>query len=464
MTTTYRQSSALFNDLAALLTGGQLLLPEDAAYEPARQLWNGKVKPRPAAIARCLSVQDVIHTVRWIRTHGLPLSVRVAGHDIFGRSLPEDGVVIDLSQMRAVNIDPEAHTAQIQAGATMGDLIETAQQHGLATATGTVSGVGMTGLTLGGGYGPLNGAYGLVADNLLSAQVVTADGQLVTANAQEHSDLFWGLRGGGGNFGVVVSLEYRLHPLTTVLSGLLLYPLDQARTVLHRFNEFIAIALDELTITAGFLQTPDGVTALSLSPTYCGSLEAGEQAIAPLRTFGSLMVDQVQPIAYNDLIHGLDAFTPKGRHYYLQTQSLNGLQTETIEALIEQGLPLPSPFSMININNFHGAASRVGVCKTAFALRQDHLMVELIAAWEPQSLDNDEQRHIQWAQNLSQELAPYAFKGGYVNLLDEQEQERVPLAFGSNYQRLLDLKRKYDPDDVFRSTVGHLALQHNSKS
>jgi len=201
-------------------------------------------------------------------------------------------VVIDLSQMKTVTIDPDTRTAQIQAGATAGDLIEAAQQYGLATTTGTISSVGMTGLTLGGGYGSLIGAYGLAADNLLSAQVVTADGQLVIANADEHPDLLWGLRGGGGNFGVVVSLEYRLHPLTTVLSGMLLYPLDQAREVLHRFNEFIATAPDELTIRSGFLQTPDGQTMLFLSPTYCGSIEAGEQAIAPLRTFGTVLVDQ----------------------------------------------------------------------------------------------------------------------------------------------------------------------------
>lgn len=456
MTTTYSQSSSLFNDLAARLTG-QLFLPEDAAYEPARQLWNGRVKTRPAAIARCLSVEDVIHTVRWTRSQGLPLSVRGAGHEIFGRSLRENGVVIDLSQMKAVTIDPVARTAQVQAGATAGDLIGAAEKYGLATTTGTVSSVGMTGLTLGGGYGPLIGAYGLAADNLLSAEVVTADGQLVTANAEEHPDLLWGLRGGGGNFGVVVSLEYRLHPLTTLLSGILLYPLDQARTVLRNFNEFIATAPDELTIRSGFLQTPDGATVLFLAPTYCSATAAGEQAIAPLRTFGDLLVDQVQPITYNELIHGSDVFTPAGRHYYLQTRSLPGFQAETIEALIEPGLPLPSPFSTINIHHFHGAASRVGTSETAFALRQDHLMVELIAAWEPQSLD-DEQRHLQWAQRVSQALAPYAFKGGYINLLDQAEQERVPLAFGSNYERLVDLKRKYDPDDVFDSTVGHLKL------
>jgi FAD binding domain len=425
MTTTIVENQALFKDLTALLTG-QLLLPDDAAYKQVRHLWNGNVKTQPDAIVRCLTVQDVIHTIRWTRAQGLSLSVRGGGHDFAGRALSEHGVTIDLSQMRAVTIDPAARTAQVQGGATANDLIETAQKYGLATTTGTISSVGMSGFTLGGGYSPLIGAYGLGADNLLSAQVVTADGQLVTANAQEHPDLFWGLRGGGGNFGVVVSLEYRLHPLTTVLSGLLLYPLEQARTVLRNFNEFIATAPDELTIESGFFQIPDGQTVLFLSPTYCGSIAAGEQAIAPLCTFGEPLVDGVQPVTYNALIHGLDATAPKGRHYYIQTRSLKGLQTETIEVLIEQGLPLSSPFSMIGLDNFHGAASRVAVSETAFALRQDHLMVRMVASWEPQS--SDEQRHIEWAQNLSQALAPYAFKEGYLrscSILDKPSQVGV---------------------------------------
>ncbi|NJP12043.1 MAG: FAD-dependent oxidoreductase [Cyanobacteria bacterium CRU_2_1] len=451
MTTTYHHSAA-FNDLAALLTG-QLFLPQAADYEQARQLWNGKVTTQPAAIARCLTVQDVIHTVRWARSHNLPLSVRSGGHDFAGRSLSE-GVVIDLSQMRTVTVDPVARTAQAQAGVTISDLIEITTQYGLVAATGTCSAVGMAGFTLGGGYSPFNGAYGLGIDNLLSAQVVTADGQLLTANAEEHPDLLWGLRGGGGNFGVVVSLEYRLHPRPTVLSGMLLYPLEEARTVLHRLNDFMATVPDELTILSGFIQLPDGATVLFLLPLYCGESAAGEPVIAPLRTFGTVLVDQVRSVTHNEFIHQLDANAPKGRHYHAKTQSIKGFQPEIIDILIEQGLPFSSPFSFIALHHFHGAASRVGASDTAFALRQDHLMVELIAAWEPQ---DDEQRHLQWAQNISQALAPYALKGGYISLMDQAEQERVRLAFGSNYERLLDLKQKYDPDDVFRSTIGHLA-------
>jgi hypothetical protein len=381
--------------------------------------------------------------------------VRGGGHDFAGRALCGDGIVIDCSLMRTVSIDPEARIARVQGGATIGDLIGASREHGLATTTGTISSVGMAGLTLGGGYGPLMGAYGLVADTLLSAQVVTAEGQLVTANATEHADLFWGLRGGGGNFGVVVSLEYRLHPLSTVLAGLPLYPLDQARAVLRYYDEFITTAPDALTIQFGFIQLPDGMPVLFLSPVYSGPLEAGERVLAPLRATGSPLADQIQPVTYDALIHSIDALFPKGRHYTIQTRSLAGLRVETIEALVESAQRFSSPFSALAIHHFHGAASRVSASETAFAPRQDHLMVEIVAGWEPQSPEED-QKHMQWAQASSDALAPYALKGGYINLLDEGEQERVLLTFGPNYVRLLDLKRTYDPDDVFHSTIGHI--------
>jgi FAD/FMN-containing dehydrogenase len=454
MTPTRRDPSA-FRELATLLTG-QLILPTDAAYEDVRRLWNGRVQTRPAALVRCATVQDVMQTVLWARSHGTLLSVRGGGHDFAGRALCEDGVVIDCSAMRAVTIDPEARTARVQGGATAGDLMDAAEKDGLAATTGTVSSVGLAGLTLSGGYGPLMGRYGLVTDNLLSAQVVTADGQLVTASASENANLFWGLRGAGGNFGVVVSLEYRLYPITTVLSGLLLYPIDQASTVLRFYDEFIKTAPDELVIQTGFLTMPDGTPVLFLSPTYCGPLDAGERILSPLRSFGTPLSDQIQPIAYDALIHTLDAYFPKGRQYFLQTQSLAGLRAETIELLIGRAQQFSSPFSAVSIHHFHGAASRVpGSSETAFAPRQDHLMVEIVAAWEPPSPEADQQQ-VQWAQESSRALAPYALQGGYVNMLDTEEQDRVPLTFGSNYARLRALKRTYDPDDVFSSTTGHI--------
>jgi FAD/FMN-containing dehydrogenase len=448
------RNALVVKDLTSLVTG-DIVLPEGADYDQVRRLWNGKVNKRPAALVRCANAQDVVHTVRWARSRGLALAVRGGGHDFAGRALCDDGVVIDCSQMRAASIDPAGRVARIQGGATAGDLIGAAEKDGLATATGTVSSVGLAGLTLGGGYGPLSGKYGLVADNLLSAQVVTADGRFVTTSATEHADLFWGLRGGGGNFGVVASLEYRLHPVAKVLSGLLLYPLDQAGAMLRYYGEFTATAPDELTVQPGFIQMPDGTPVLFLSPTYCGLLEEGERVLTPLRTVGKPLADQIQPVAYGALINALNALFPKGRHYFIQTQSLNALGAETIEVLVEQARQFSSPFSAISIHHFHGAASRVALSETAFGLRRDHLMVEIVAAWEPEPSEED-QRHVQWAQSSSRNLAPYALQGGYVGLLDEGGQKRVPLAFGLNYDRLRDLKQKYDPDDVFHSTIGHI--------
>src|SRR5215469_3995348 len=435
-----------FKDLAANLAGN-LFLPKDESYDEARQLWNQTVDKHPAALVRCASVEDVVHAVRWTRSHGLSLSVRGGGHDFGGRSLCDGGVVIDCSQMRAVSIDPERRTATVQGGATIGDLIVAAQKHGLATTTGTISSVGLGGFTLGGGYGPLLGKFGLVADNLLSAQVVTADGRLLTANAKEHPDLYWALRGGGGNFGVMVSMEYRLYPISQVLSGLLLYSLDQAGALLGYYNEFIQNVPDELTIQPGFIRMPGLGTTLFLSPTYCGSLDQGERILEPLRSFAKPLTDQIKPIAYEALVHSIDFLAPKGRRYFLQTQSLPGLGDETISELIEVARNFSSPLSLLSIHHFHGAASRIPISDTAFAVRQDHLMVEIVAAWESQAAKGDDE-HVRWARDGSLKLAPYALPGGYVNLIDVTEPERIPAAFGPNYPRLQEIKRTYDPEDV----------------
>jgi FAD/FMN-containing dehydrogenase len=443
-----------FKDLAANLTG-DLLLPNDEAYDETRQLWNQRVDKRPAALVRSTSVGDVIHAVQWARSQGLPLSVRAGGHDFGGRSLCDGGVVIDCSRMRTVSIDPVRRRATVQGGATIGDLIVAAQKHGLATTTGTISSVGLGGLTLGGGYGPLLGKFGLVADNLLSAQVVTADGRLLTADVKEHPDLYWALRGGGGNFGVMVSMEYRLYPISQVLSGLLLYSLDRARAVLRYYNEFIQTVPDELTIQPGFIRVPELGTVLFLSPTWCGPLEEGERILEPLRSFFKPLTDQIKAIPYDALVYSIDSLAPKGRRYFLQTQSLPGLSDESIAELIELAQRFSSPLSLLSLHHFHGAASRIAISDTAFGVRRDHLMVEIVAAWEPQPAKEDDE-HVRWARDGSRRLAPYALPGGYVNLLDVTEQERIPAAFGTNYPRLLEIKRTYDPEDAFRSTIGHV--------
>jgi hypothetical protein len=260
-------------------------------------------------------------------------------------------------------------------------------------------------------------------------------------------------------------LAYRLHPLTQVLAGLLLYPLDQAGAVLRFYADFIARVPDELTIQPGFVQMPDSSTpALFLSPVYCGPIEEGERLLAPLRAFGMPLADQIQPVSYAVLITALNALFPKGRHYFIQTQSLADLRADPIELLVESARHLPSPHSAISIHQFHGAASRVSAAEAAFAPRQDHLMVEIIAGWEPPASaellgePDGQQKHVRWARETSRALAPYAMPGGYINLLDMREQERVPLTFGPGYVRLLELKRRYDPEDVFRSTVGHITV------
>jgi FAD/FMN-containing dehydrogenase len=363
--------------------------------------------------------------------------------------------VIDLSQMRAVTIDPVAQTARVQGGAKVGDLINTSLKDGLITSSGNVHTVGLAGLTLGGGYGPLVGKFGLLADNLLSAEVVTASGNLVTASPSEHPDLFWGLRGGGGNFGAVVSLEYRLYPFpySQLQAGLLMYTLDQAKEAYHAFSEFLPTAPDELTILSGFAHLPDGTPFMFISPTYYGSLEEGAEVLKPLRSSVKPFMDLIQPTAFEVHLTSIDPLAPYGRNYFIATRSVDAVHAGVIDAVIEMARTFPSSGTALSLHHFHGAASRIPVSETAFALRQDHFVAEIIGAWDdPQEAE----KNIQWAQRGAQSLEPYAFPGGYLNFMGVEEQNRVPLTYGPNYERLLELKRTYDPDDVFRSTVGHL--------
>lgn len=449
MSSHHKRSLEAIKRLRQHLTG-TLILPQDDAYEQARRVWNGMVDKRPSAIVRCANEQDVIRTVQFAREQDLPLSVRGGGHDYCGRSLCDDGLVIDFSAMRNVSIDPERRTARVQAGTTIGELIGAARQHGLVASTGSLAMVGLAGQTLGGGYGPLMGKFGMVIDNLLSVDIVTAEGQLLTANTDLHPDLFWAVRGGGGNFGVVTAFEYRLHPGSSVLTGTFLYPLDQAREVLRGYHDFTSTAPDELTIGAALLHTPDGMPAILFAPSYHGSFAEGERAMEPLRTFGTPLLSTVQPMEYSDLLTTFNALVPVGRYYFYKGQSFAGLSSEAIEGIVESAHRFTSPFSALIFHHFHGAASRVGVSETAFALRQDHLLLEIFAGWEHQSAEQD-QTHLQWTYTTSSQLAPFAMEGVYINLLDSGEQERLPHSFGPNYARLVELKRAYDPGNVFHS-------------
>jgi FAD/FMN-containing dehydrogenase len=425
---------------------GDVLVAGDAAFADARQVWNGAVDRWPAVIARCADEQDVATAVGTARDHGLPLSVRGGGHDWAGRAVCDGGVVIDLRRMRAVHVDPDAALATAEGGALACDVAAAAHPHGYAPVTGAVRAVGIAGLTMGGGYGLLAGAHGLALDNLVSARLVLANGRIVTASQYERADLFWALRGGGGNFGVLTSARYRLHPIRRLLAGLLLFPLDQAPDVLRGYRDVLAGAPDELTVMSGFCSGANGVPMLFLVPAWCGDLATGERTLAMVRRIGTPVIDQVDAMPCQDVIGLFDDNLVPGRHNVMRTCWLPYLSGDAVNTLVQAARAITSPLSGVFLHHFHGAAARVPVTDTAFALRRDHLMVEIIGTWRS---DEDGARHRRWADDLAAALAPHALPGGYANLLDAGECGRALLGYGRNAARLLATKRRYDPDHVF---------------
>ena len=447
------RAAAVAHQLRASLRG-TVLTATDAHYDATRRIWNGAVGHRPALLARCADGQDVITAIRAAREHGLPLSVRGGGHDWAGRALRHDGLVLDLSAMRGVTVDPATRTAVAAGGATVGDVVAAAAPYGLAPVTGTVKAVGMAGLTLAGGYGPLCGQHGLALDNLAGADVALADGRQVTASDTGDAELYWALRGGGGTFGVLTSARYRLHPLPAVLAGLILFPLAQAGTVLRGYAEIAAAAPDELTVMAGFLAA-EGQMLVFLFPAWSGDPARGQDVIAALQRLGTPVMAQVAPMPYPGVLGMFDASVVNGRHYALATRWLPALTDDAIAVLAAAASTATSPLSAIAVHHFHGAAARIPASDTAFALRRDHLLVEILAAWEP-SPGDDGAAHRGWAQALSGQLAPFALPGGYPNLLGPAESGRTLLAYGANAPRLRDLKPRYDPDGVFSTATGTL--------
>jgi FAD/FMN-containing dehydrogenase len=426
---------------------GELIGPGDDGYESARRVWNGMIDRYPALIARCTSVSDVVRAVQFARRQDLPIAVRSGGHSYAGNSTCDGGIVIDLSRMKRVQVDPLKRTAWVQAGLTLGEFVRETQAFGLATTVGTVSETGLAGLTLGGGIGWLMGKYGLTIDSLLAVEIVTADGRVLRASATEHADLFWGVRGGGGNFGIVTAFQFQLHPVGPVLAGMVLHPVDRASEVLHFYREFSSTAPDELTAFAGLVTAPDGLPVVSISLCYCGPLEEGERLIAPVRTFGQPIVDLIRPMSYLELISMLDAVVPRGRHYYSKTRSLKQLSDEALETMIEYRSARPSPLALIVINHVHGAASRVGPTETAFALREEHYALQIMTAWE----DGEASKHIAWARACWMALEPFATSEAYLNLMSDTGEEPVLVqtAYGANYERLVALKNAYDPTNFF---------------
>jgi FAD/FMN-containing dehydrogenase len=437
------------NELAARFTG-QLLQPTDPGYEEARKVHNGLVNKRPLLIARCRGVADVVDAVNLARNLNLEVAVRGGGHNVAGRATIDGGLMIDLLPMKGIHVDPSSRTARAEGGVTWAELNRESQLHGLAVTGGVVSSTGIAGLTLGGGLGWLMGRYGLALDNLRSVEVVTAEGQVLLTSKDEHADLFWAVRGGGGNFGVATSFEYQLHPVgPTVTGGLVAHPFDRARDVLKFFRDFTVSLPDEFTVFAGLIHAPDGSgTKLAAIVTcHCSSLAAAETAVRPLKQFGSPVMDAIGPMPYCQLNGMLDAAYPKGALNYWKSSFLAQMSDDAIDTMVECFARCPTPMGQLLLEHFHGAATRVGVGDTAFPHRVDGYNLVVLSEWmEPANTD----QCIAWARETYAEMDPFVASGRYVNYLgDDETGDPIAAAYGPNYRRLQELKTKYDPSNFF---------------
>jgi FAD/FMN-containing dehydrogenase len=426
---------------------GRVFLPGDEGYDDAREVFNGMIDRRPSLIVRCAGVADVIAAVDFAREAGKLVAVRGGGHNVAGHAVCDGGVVIDLSAMKSVRVDPSSGTARAEGGSTWGDFDHATQAFGLATTGGIVPSTGIAGLTLGGGIGYLNRKYGLACDNLLSADVVTADGQLLTASSTENEDLFWGLRGGGGNLGVVTSFEYHVHPVGPVLGGELVYPLDQAKEALRFYRDWSTDAPDEVRADPTLLSTPDG-PALAFIVCYCGSVDEGETVLQPIRQFGSPTVDTIAPVPYETVQNLLtEVFQPGLRHYW-KSSFLREFSDEAIEAIVDFfASAVPPPFAAVAIEHLGGAISRVGERDTAFSHRHATHSLLVLRMWQDPA-ESDE--NIAWARSCYRSAEPFLENAVYVNYLGDEGEARIRAGYGVNYERLVEVKSRYDPKNLFR--------------
>jgi FAD/FMN-containing dehydrogenase len=440
-------------DLVAGLEGfsGQLLRPDDEGYEEARRIHNGLIDRRPALIARCRGTADVAAAVELARDQGLEISVRGGGHNVAGKAVTDGGVMIDLALMKGMHVDPKARTARAQGGLTWGELNRETQLHGLAVTGGVVSTTGIGGLTLGGGLGYMMGKFGLSTDNLLSAEVVTADGRVLTASDDENPDLFWGIRGGGGNFGVVTSFEYRLHPVGPIITGgLVIHPFEAARDFLRFMREYADGISDDQTLFAGLLHAPDGSGAMLCGAVLChiGTSAQAQKELEPLLTFGSPLDVAVSEMPYTVVNTLIDDGFPKGALNYWKATFLRELSDDAIDTMIEAFAACPSPMTALIFEHFHGEVTRVPVDAMAVPHREPGLNLVIPSIWaDPATTD----QNIAWTQETFEAMQPFAAGRQYVNYqgADESAQDQVRLAYGPNYDRLVELKTKYDPQNIF---------------
>jgi FAD/FMN-containing dehydrogenase len=427
---------------------GELLRSGDEGFDDARKVWNGMIDKRPALIARCVDTDDVMACVNFARENELLISVRGGGHNYAGKAVCDDGLMIDLSLMKGIEVDPANSTVKAQAGLKLGEFDRETQRFGLATTLGMNTDTGIAGLTLGGGYGWLGGKYGLACDNLISAKVVMADGRVLRASANENEDLFWGLRGAGANFGIVTEFEYQLHPVDGVVGGMVLYPLKA--DVLRFFDEFSNNAPDEITTLGVVLQTPDGNLAFAIAVCYSGEQDKADDVLKPLRTFQQPLADMIAPRSYVEMQSMLDDVWLPGRHYYNKAHNIRSLSDGAIETILKYSEMLPTNLTNIAFQQLHGAASRIPANETAFPHRYDHFDLLVHPATDNPA---ESEKMIKWARECWEDLKPFVERAVYVNALEDASEEgenRVRDAYGVNYDRLVVLKRKYDPTNLFR--------------
>jgi len=430
---------------------GQLLCSGDDGYDEARTIWNAMIDKHPALIARCTDDSDVVQSVNFARDNDLLVSIRGSGHNVSGNAICDGGLMIDLSLMKHVEVDTERLVARVGAGVLWREFDQETQAFGLATTGGTISTTGVSGLTLGGGVGWLMGKHGLACDNLISIDIVTAEGQLLTASDSQNQDLFWGLRGGGGNFGVATAFEFQLHPVGEVLGGMIIHPLDQAVELAKFYHEFTSTSPDELGSMFVFVTSPEGERVVAIAVCYNGSVDEGTRVLEPLRAFGTPLADMISPMPYTQVQAMLDEGFPAGLQNYWKSNFLSGLDETAIELLVDHVRNAPSPNSAIAIEHFGGAVNRVGANDTAFNHRGARYNLIILGMW-PDASDKDE--NVSWVRNLWDAMQPYSSGGVYVNYLGQEADEgpeRIKAAYGQEkYERLVTIKNNYDPSNLFQ--------------
>jgi FAD/FMN-containing dehydrogenase len=437
---------------------GQIVLPDDPNYNEVREIWNAMIDRKPAVIVQCAEVDDVLHALSYARENGLEISIRGGGHNIAGSALCDNGVLIDFSNMTNVRVDAEKRRAYVEPGATLGDFDKAVQAHGLATPVGINSITGIAGLTLGGGLGWLNRKHGMTVDNLVSADMITANGRKIHVSEDENTDLFWAIRGGGGNFGVVTQFEFKLHPVgPEILAGLLVFPIDQAKRVLQKHREFVKTAPDELNIWVVIRKAPPlpflpedvhGKEVVVLAIFYAGDIAEGEKPIDPLRSFGDPYGEHIGAQPYIQWQQAFDPLLTSGARNYWKSHNLTELSDGLLDSIIEFAGKLPSPHCEIFLPLMSGAANRVPSNAMAYGHRDVQFVLNVHGRWDDAAQDES---CISWAREFFKASAPFASTGAYVNFMSGDEDGRVAAAYGVNYDRLKQIKQKYDPENIFHN-------------